>query len=136
MRSFTSRLEVPKRASETRASEHRLRFPRRKPPPAWLEPRSMPRVRDRPQLLRRKHRATIQSAHLAPAIHMLLRPEEKHRASRKDDVLPPSRRRHGEMHHCVGGRERAATNRERKGRVAIRTHGLDLTVLPEHRDHT
>jgi len=136
VRSFTSRLEVPKRASEPRASEHSLRLRRRKPLPASVEPLTMPRLRQRPQLLRREHRAAIQSAHLAPPVHMLFRPEDKHRASSKDDVLPPARGRHGEMHDRIGGRERTAANGERKRRVAIGAHRIDVAIPSEHSNHT
>jgi len=128
--------KAPERPRQPSAREHCLRLIQRKTPPAWLEPASMPLLRHHPHLLRREYRASIQSSCFAPPMHMLFRPEKEHGASGEHDVLPPARRRHGEMHHSVSGLERSSANRERERRLAIRAHGRDVAIAAEHRDDT
>ena len=104
--------KLPERPGQSGTREHGLRFVERESPPASLEAPPVPRFRDRPHLLRREHRSLAQAAALAPSMYMLFRPEEEHRASREDDVLPPARGGHGEVHDRIGRDECSVTNGE------------------------
>src|SRR5580765_2052068 len=104
--------EPPERPRQSRALEHGLSLVGCEAPPASLEASPMPRFRDRPHLLRREHGALPQTAPLTPSTHMLFRPEEEHRASREDDVLPPARGRDREVDDRVARREHTVANRE------------------------
>jgi hypothetical protein len=50
-----------------------------------------------PQLLEIDQRPLPNLMRCAPKTDRFFRPEEQHRRSREDDVIPPMRRRHGEM---------------------------------------
>ena len=63
-------------------------------------------------LVRRQEAARRQVARVAPAPDVIFRPEEEHRASGEDNVLPPPRCRYGEVHDCVARRELAVADRE------------------------
>src|SRR5437899_1805741 len=50
-----------------------------------------------PKLLQINERASRNVVRRAPLIDGLFRPEEEHGSSRKDEIVPPMRRRHSEM---------------------------------------
>src|SRR5438105_14811364 len=50
-----------------------------------------------PKLLQINERASRNVVCRAPLIDGLFRPEEEHRSSRKNEIVPPMRRRHSEM---------------------------------------
>ncbi len=51
-----------------------------------------------PKLLQINERSLRNVVRRAPLIDGLFRPEEEHRSSRKNEIVPPMRRRHSEMH--------------------------------------
>jgi hypothetical protein len=64
------------------------------------QPVAVPGDGQRPQLVERHERAARQTVRLAPLVHGLFRPEEEHRGSRVNDVVPPVRGRNGEVDHA------------------------------------
>src|SRR4029077_3018420 len=83
--------ELPERAGEAEPLEDRLVLLARVRNPARREPVVPPGVRQLRELGDRDRRAGGPAGE--PAIYVLLRPEEIHRASGEDDVVPPVRRR-------------------------------------------
>src|SRR5439155_25347738 len=59
------------------------------PPPVWPQFIFVPRIRKPPGLFGAQDSTVLHVTGSTPSIEMLLRPEEKHGASRKSDVVPP-----------------------------------------------
>ncbi len=68
-------------------------------PPVGREPVPPPRVGEVAKLGRADDLATFVAPQLEPPIHVLFRPEEVHRASGEDDVVPPVRGRDEAVEH-------------------------------------
>src|SRR5262249_23497658 len=85
------RAEGPERLTEGHARPGGLVLVAGVRAPVRVDPVGPPRVGEVAQLRRRDHRPGRPIAQ--PAGDVLFRPEEVHRASREDDVVPPSGRR-------------------------------------------
>lgn len=68
----------------------------------------------------------------APVVNMLLRPEEQHRLSGVDEVVPPVAGRDGEVDDAFGGGQFAAFYAELHALAAVAAGGGDNGVLVEH----
>src|SRR5204862_7259377 len=79
--------QAPERAGEPEPVENRLVLLARVGPPVRWQPIVPPGMRERAQCGHADRRAGWPSAE--PAFDVLLRPEEVHRASGEDDVVPP-----------------------------------------------
>src|SRR5207249_4795015 len=66
--------------------------------PVRFELARVPRPRELPPGLERQRLRIRESARIAPVTGVLFRPEEEHRRSGEDDVLPPLARGQGELH--------------------------------------
>ena len=82
--------EVPERIRESEIVQDRLVLVAGTRLPAWVDPIAPPGVRQLAQL--RDADCRTGSSRTEPATNVLFRPEEVHRASSEDDVVPPSNR--------------------------------------------
>src|SRR6201993_5575977 len=62
-------------------------------PPVWRESVAPPGVRELAELAGADRLAGLKAVLFEPSSHVLFRPEEVHRASGEDDVVPPVRGR-------------------------------------------
>src|SRR4051812_41898621 len=86
----TPSAQTPERGRESEAAKDGLRLLERAPAPRRLAAIfGVPDARQLPALRDRNHRAFVEAPRRAPAINVFFRPEEEHRPSRVDDVLPP-----------------------------------------------
>jgi len=98
--------------------------------PVGIESITPPRVGEFAQLRDGQRGAWLPTAE--PSCYMLLRPEEVHRASGEDDVVPPGGRGNEavEEQALVAGLRGA--NLALDGVIAVRAHGLDTAVDMQH----
>ncbi len=97
------------------------------PSPVAVHAVRVPRPRQAPELFDAEHAAALGATLRAPAVNVLLRPEEQHRCSGVADVVPPARRRHREVTDIVfRGIDRVSGHTEVQRCVAVWTPRLDL----------
>ena len=104
--------QTPEIHREPKCGEEGLRLPLRIPTPLG-EP-SVVLVAgfgQAPGLLERQDPAQGLIPFRAPSLNVLFRPEEEHGPSGEDDIVPPVRRRHREMHDPLRRLERPASPR-------------------------
>src|SRR5712692_2905088 len=87
--SLPARRQLPEAIREAEPVEDRLRVVEAAGQPVGVEPRVPPRVRELARLRRADRRDGLVAVLLEPAGGVLIRPEEVHRASGEDDVVPP-----------------------------------------------
>src|SRR5262249_42948953 len=88
---------VPKWATQAERFEGGYHFIRRWPTGFDAQPIRVPMNSQLPKLLQINERASRNVVRRAPLIDGLFRPEEEHGSSRKNEIVPPMRRRHSEM---------------------------------------
>src|SRR5438045_7777746 len=93
-----SSAQPPEVAGQPKIGEQRLGLIDRVAPPVRIELPRVPSPRELPSGLKRQSPRARETARLAPVTRMFLRPEEQHRRSGEDDVLPPFASRKGELH--------------------------------------
>jgi Zinc-binding dehydrogenase len=118
--------KTPEVARQSKLVENRLVLLPGMGPPIRSEPVAPPSVRQRAQRLHRNRCPGL--APSEPPFDVLLRPEEVHRASGEDDVVPPVRGGDQAMEQqaVVGGPAVAHFERDWLGTIGARR--LDLTV--------
>src|SRR5687767_6851976 len=104
--------KTPERTAQPRLGEQRFGFVDGGWSPGGLRLVAVPAVREPPRLIERDHGAAAHVPRGAPAVDVLFIPEEQCRASREADVVPPPRRRHGEVHYSLGARQCAVADLE------------------------
>ena len=134
--STPSAAKVPERSRQSQRREQRLDVLDRRPPPLWRAAvGSEPGAGQPPGLFERQHRTRRQSPLRAPSIDVLFSPEEQHRFSREDDVVPPPGRGYGEVDDVVALRRTIGMNVERHRVAAAGTGGADAAGDSHHHRH-
>src|SRR5688572_2649447 len=96
--------QPPELAREAERGEHRLCLRGRVAPPLGRALVAIPRVGQPPDLIEAQQRPLLVPAPVEPALHVLLRPEEQHRASGEADVVPELRCRNYEVREALAVR--------------------------------
>src|SRR5439155_17984776 len=124
--------KAPERRSKPKSGPERVHTFNRLPPPLQLQSITVPRLSQPPLLLQRDHFSSWLTPLLAPAIHMLFRPEEKDRFSSKDNIFPPVLRRNAEVNRPHRIYERPVLDRHSHCLVTTSTSRDNTSVLLQH----
>lgn len=90
--------KAPERRCQPQPRKQSLGLLNRFTPPCGLSPIwPIPRLRQALRLFQGQQRSALQFPLLTPMINMLFRPEEEHRLSVEDDVIPPVMGRDSKM---------------------------------------
>src|SRR5262249_689614 len=116
----------PERLRQPERSEDRLTLVTCARPPVRLQPRVPPGMSEIAEELRRDRRARWAS--FEPPRYVLLRPEEIHRASREDDVVPPVSGRHEHVEKEVRSVDALPADVDRIRLPAVGADRLDPAV--------
>ena len=121
--------QLPEVAGEADLVEKRLRLLCGPGSPARIESRPPPCSRELVHLRRKDGRARLPTVGLEPAVQMLLRPEEDHRASSEADVVPPPARRDEDVTEEVSSHDHnRIADRELEAVAATCALGRDIAV--------
>ena len=95
-------LGIPEVAGEAQSGEDLPHLRGFRPARIGLKPRRVPRLREAPELVHPDERPHRDSLRLAPFPDSFFRPEEQHRASRENNVVPPVSRGNEAVEQPVG----------------------------------
>src|SRR5262249_42201853 len=131
--SLRAGLQLPERPDQAEPGEDRLVLVAAAWPPVRVQPCIPPGVCQVAQGLRRDRRARRPGAE--PTRDVLLRPEEVHRASREDDVVPPVRRGDDAVEEQVWTTCRPIADFDHIRLAAVGAGGLDSPVCAERAEN-
>ncbi len=106
---------------------HRLR------PPLRTQSVGVPFLGESPALAQRQSSAAWTIPLFAPAIDMLLRPEQKHSFSSEHDIGVPLARSQRKVNDSLLRQQLAVSHAQRHFVVAAATRGVNASVLVQHR---
>ena len=102
-------------------------------PPVWPQFIFVPRIRKPPGLFGAQDSTVLHVTGSTPSIEMLLRPEEKHGASRKSDVVPPLVSGHRKMNDSFPTGDVAVSNFQLHRIATVSARRIDYSVLVKGR---
>src|SRR5438045_1203553 len=125
--------QLPERAGQAEPVEDRLVLLARPGAPARVETVAPPGERELPQLRRGESLPGRMAGRLEPARHVLLRPEELHRASGEADVVPPAPGGDNDVEDELDRRRAAGADVHLDRLAAVRARRRDVSVDVQRR---